>query len=48
MWSPAWANVKNTYVIAAIPEATANAPTPPSSALILSSNTEVVGLVIRV
>ena len=45
MWSPFFARFSNVYVIAAAPDATASAATPPSNAAILFSNTSSVGFV---
>ena len=43
--SPLCARVSSDRVIAACPEAVANAPTPPSNAAILCSKTSVVGFI---
>ena len=45
IWSPFCARFSIVYVIAAAPEATARAATPPSRAAILFSNTSSVGFV---
>ena len=47
-WSPAWPRFSSARVSAACPLAVASAPTPPSSAVIRSSNTAWVGFMIRV
>ena len=48
MWSPASATLRMARVSAAWPDATSNAPTPPSSAAIRCSTASCVGFMIRV
>ena len=48
MWSPASSRVMIATACAASPLAVARAPTPPSRLAIRSSNTAVVGFMIRV
>lgn len=48
MWSPASATLVSAPVVAACPDASSSAPTPPSSAASRCSTTSCVGLMMRV